>query len=141
MAVALAGAVTLGADARRLDQASADSLWDGVYTTAQATRGEALYRAECSRCHGATLLGGENAPPLAGEFFLAGWTGLTAADLYQLIRESMPSDSPGRLSTQQYADVLAYILQQNTFPAGARELPRDAAPLKQIRIEAKAPGC
>jgi cytochrome c len=122
-----------------LDQASgaSGSVWNGVYTTVQAKRGEAVYRAECSRCHSETLLGGENSPPLVGEFFLTGWDGLAAGDLFELIRTSMPSDSPGRLSTQQYADVLAYILQENKFPAGEGELPRDGERLKQIRLEAR----
>ena len=39
---------------------------DGVYTDAQAKRGQALYTDRCAQCHGATL-GGDIAPPLPEE--------------------------------------------------------------------------
>ena len=48
----------------------------------------------------------------------------------------MPLDSPGKLSRQQNADVIAFILKANTWPAGATELAPDLGALKQIRIEA-----
>jgi hypothetical protein len=48
-----------------------------------------------------------------------------------------PPEQPGKLTPQQNADVVAYILSENGFPAGAAELPSDLALLKQIRIDAK----
>ena len=117
--------------------AVARSVWDGVYTQAQADRGRTVYRQECAKCHSENLAGGEGAPPLVGAEFLQKWSGKTAADFYELTRKTMPSDDPGNLSTRQYADLVAYMFRANEFPAGDKELDRDAAALKEIKIELK----
>jgi mono/diheme cytochrome c family protein len=121
--------------------ASSDSrsVWDGVYTEEQAKRGEALYRKECASCHGDMLTGGESAPPLSGGAFLANWNGLTLADLFDRIRKTMPLTAPGRLTRQQNADVLAFMLTVNKFPAGKTELYRQSEMLKEIRFESAKP--
>src|SRR6266481_510821 len=85
------------------------SVRDGVYTEEQAKRGERLYGEECSHCHGPALDGGESAP-LIGSAFAESWKGTTLADLFERIKMSMPQDDPGRLSPQQAADAIAYIL-------------------------------
>jgi mono/diheme cytochrome c family protein len=115
------------------------SVWDGVYAQEQADRGHSFYNQYCASCHGDMLAGGEVAPPLAGGDFLANWNGLTVGDLFERIRRSMPQNDPGRLSRQQNADVLAYMLSFNKFPAGKTELAHDTELLKQIRIEATKP--
>src|SRR5205809_5172589 len=70
----------------RLQAAQGDaeirSVWDGVYTSEQAKRGEEVYRGQCASCHGAKLEGVEDAPSLAGKGFLEGWDGLTAGALF-----------------------------------------------------------
>jgi len=114
---------------------SSRSVWDGVYTSEQAQRGEALYTRQCARCHGAQLTGGEAAPPLAGGDFLSNWNGLTVGDLFERIRVSMPADRPGQITREQNADILAHILRANQFPPGKAELEQQAEVLKQIRIE------
>ena len=111
------------------------TVWDGVYTAAQAGRGKAFSGEECARCHSETLGGGEAAPALAGEAFIARWQNV--GELFEKIRTTMPTDSPGRLGRQEYADILAYILSVNKFPAGTQELAKDAAELNAIRIEPK----
>ena len=63
------------------------------------------------------------------------WSGRTLRDLYRLIRNTMPQDSPGRLTDQQYIDVVSYILELNRYPAGAGELAPDESLLRRIRIE------
>jgi S-disulfanyl-L-cysteine oxidoreductase SoxD len=115
------------------------SVWDGVYTEEQAKRGEALYEKQCSTCHGDKLAGRESAPPLTGGAFMANWNGLTLGDLFERIRRTMPQDAPGKLSRQQNADVLAYMLSFNKFPVGKTELYRQAEMLKEIRFEAAKP--
>jgi mono/diheme cytochrome c family protein len=115
------------------------SVWDGVYTEEQAGRGQALYGKECASCHGASLSGGETAPPLTGSGFMANWSGLSVGDLFERIRVSMPEGRPGTLSRQQNADILAYILSVNQFPAGKVELQKDTDRLKQIRFLAEKP--
>jgi cytochrome c len=115
------------------------SVWDGVYTEEQAKRGETISREECVRCHGQALSGGEEAPPLAGAGFVANWNGSTMGDLFERIRISMPTDAPGRLTRQENADILAYVLSLNKFPAGKTELDRQSDALKQIKFVATKP--
>ena len=119
--------------------AESRSVWDGVYTEEQAKRGETVYGKECAACHGDLLTGGESAPPLAGGVFQANWNGLTLGDLFDRIRKTMPLSKPGRLTREQDADVLAFMLSVNKFPAGKTELYRQSEMLKTIRFEAKKP--
>lgn len=119
---------------------SSRSVWDGVYTPEQAQRGAALYAAECASCHGSALNGGESAPPLTGGEFFSNWNGLTLGDLFERIRVSMPADNPGKLSREQDADILAFMLSMNQFPQGKTELEHRTEVLKQIRFESAKPG-
>jgi cytochrome c len=120
--------------------AAADrTVWDGVYTTAQAARGKAIYTAECQMCHGGNLSGGSDAaervPALKREDF-----GLTRRDLnnlYGFVLESMPRNEPGNLSASNAVDVIAYILQQNGFPAGGADMVPDPSVLESILIVKK----
>jgi mono/diheme cytochrome c family protein len=96
-----------------------------------------VYQQECAKCHAENLTGAEGSPPLVGAEFLGKWNGKTARALYESIRKTMPSDDPGNLSTRQYADLVAYLFDANAFPAGDKELDRDAAALDQIQIEPK----
>ena len=116
---------------------SSRSVWDGVYTKEQATRG-ALSSGLCTQCHGDSFQG-DPAPPLTGPDFLAKWDGQTVGNLFELIRQTMPDDDPGALTREQYADLLAYVFSLNKFPAGTTELARDAESLKQIRFVAEKP--
>lgn len=120
-------------------QEGSRSVWDGVYSEEQGKRGQPRYNQECASCHGDTLMGGESAPALAGGEFLANWDGLTAGDLFERIRKTMPQNKPGKLSREVTADILAYILSMNKFPAGDTELPHATERLNQIRIEAIKP--
>jgi S-disulfanyl-L-cysteine oxidoreductase SoxD len=113
------------------------SVWDGVYTKEQASKGQTTYGEECLKCHGETLGGGEGGPALAGQEFRQKWNGKTAGDLFGLIRKTMPSDDPGSLSSREYSNLVAYILSVNEFPAGPKELDRDVAALNEILIEIK----
>src|SRR4029077_1449326 len=115
------------------------SVWDGVYTEEQAKRGEELYRKECASCHGDTLIGGGGAAPLTGGTFLSNWNGLTVGDLFDRIRKTMPQGSLGKLTKQQDADILAYLLSFNKFPAGKTELQKQVEFLREIRFEATKP--
>ena len=123
----------------RLSAQTQTSLWDGVYTEEQATRGSAAYADQCARCHGADLTGGDGVPPLTGGQFLGNWNTLSVDDLFERIRVSMPADKPGRLTRQQVADILAYVLSFDKFPSGKTELGTQAESLKQIRFDAFKP--
>jgi len=119
---------------------SSRSVWDGIYTPEQAKRGGTLYANACASCHGSALNGGESAPPLTGGEFFSNWDGLTVGDLFDRIRVSMPADNPGKLTREQDADILAFMLSINQFPEGKSELEHRAEVLKQIRFEATKPG-
>jgi quinoprotein glucose dehydrogenase len=115
------------------------SVWDGVYTQAQADRGRALYNSSCASCHGDQLTGGEIAPPLAGGDFLSNWNGLTVGQLFDRTRTGMPPGEPGRVSRDAKIDIIAYVLSYNKFPAGDKELPQQTAMMNTIRIDAEKP--
>jgi S-disulfanyl-L-cysteine oxidoreductase SoxD len=113
------------------------TVWDGVYNEEQAQRGRAVFLDQCSNCHGRDLEGADMTPALTGGAFMANWDGLTLGDLADRIRVSMPLNSPGTLSRQQTADVVAFILRFDQFPAGKEELPREVPALKQILFKAR----
>ena len=113
------------------------TVWDGVYTEAQAERGKALYMEKCVQCHGAELNGGgAGAGPLQGATFTGNWNGVPLGDMLERLRQSMPLDKPATLSRQQCADVLAYIFSVNKFPPGKAELSRQAEILNTITFKA-----
>src|SRR5215471_1986397 len=115
------------------------SVWDGVYTKEQAERGRRLYRGQCLSCHGETLSGVDDAPPLAGGEFLSNWNGLTVGAVFERIRLTMPQGDAGHLSRQEIADIVSYVLSANKFPAGKNELPQKTDQVKEIRFEATRP--
>jgi mono/diheme cytochrome c family protein len=122
-----------------LAQAQAkQSTWDGVYTDSQAGRGREQYVQHCAMCHGAVLEGNGEAPPLTGEF-IPDWAGMTLADLHDKIRLTMPLNAPGTLSPAATADILAYILKANSFPAGSKELGSDMGSLATIGFDVSKP--
>ena len=113
---------------------STRTVWDGVYSDAQAKRGRELYNSKCLSCHGADLSGGEMAPALVGIGFQSNWNGQSAGDLSERIRVSMPLGAEGTLSRQQVSDIIAAIFAAGDYPAGASELPRESDVLKTIQI-------
>lgn len=117
--------------------AASRSVRDGVFTKAQATRGQNVYNEECAKCHGQNLAGGESSPGLAGAEFLTKWQGKPLNGLFEVTRTTMPADDPGHLSRRQVADLMAYILSSNELPAGEKDLESSADALNDIRIEAK----
>jgi quinoprotein glucose dehydrogenase len=116
-------------------QSAGSAASSGVYTQAQAARGQAKYSATCAACHGENMGGADVAPPLTGSTFSGNWKGQTAGDLATRIRTTMPLDNPGSLGQAAVADVTAYILSKNGYPAGQTELARDASLLQQVKID------
>jgi S-disulfanyl-L-cysteine oxidoreductase SoxD len=108
---------------------------DGVYTAEQAQQGKAIYQTQCGVCHGDALEGGGQNSPLAGTAFLNNWNGQMVADLFMKTIVMMPSMEPGTLSPKDTAEVIAYILSANKFPAGKTELPSDFQQLNAMRID------
>jgi mono/diheme cytochrome c family protein len=135
--VAALGSVVLASGA--LSQETTRSVWEGVYTVAQSKRGQSSFGTNCATCHGEALDGSESGPSLADKDFMLVWDGHTVAELLDRIHDTMPADHPGKLSRGEAADITAYILAFNKFPAGTAELSPQAEALKQIRIDPKKP--
>ncbi|HLN02717.1 MAG TPA: cytochrome c [Bryobacteraceae bacterium] len=115
------------------------SVWDGVYSSAQAKRGQTLYAKSCASCHRADLEGHGPTPSLAGSEFRDRWDGQTLGDLFEKTQATMPGDHPGSLSREDNAAILAFILQSNEMPAGEKDLPTDGDSLAKIRFTAAKP--
>ena len=112
---------------------------DGIYSADQAHRGEALYQKQCVSCHGSALDGAGPYPPLSGDDFLTKYEGQPAVNVYDMIQKLMPATSPGTLTRPEAADLLAYILSFNKFPAGKTDLPSDEDSLKKLVLPKPAP--
>ena len=122
------------------EQAETRSVWDGVYSRAQADRGRTRYESACAECHGDDLEGDVvEHPELAGGNFRDKWNGLSLGELFERIRRDMPPNKAGSLSRPAAADLVAFILSANQFPEGATELSADLKALAQIRMDAQAP--
>jgi S-disulfanyl-L-cysteine oxidoreductase SoxD len=134
--IALCGTAGLVASLRAQP---APTVWDGVYTEDQATRGAALYDKECGQCHGPAGAGGGMATPLVGAAFSANYDGQTVGDLFERNRTTMPPGKEGQMGGQENADITAYILKVNGFPAGEAELPSQSMALKGIQYLAFKP--
>ncbi len=81
----------------------------------------------CAACHSTNEFSG-------GRFRIK-WVGQTAGDIFDLVSTTMPEDNPGSLSPEDYANLLAYFLRLNGFPAGEEPLPADVSALQNVRIE------
>jgi len=130
IALAVSASVSLRAQQR--------SVKDGVYTDAQAVRGKAVFDLRCALCHGERLEGAAG-PPLAGDVFLGPRDSQPLSDVFDKINATMPADAPGTLTPQDVADLVAFVLQANKFPAGRTELAPATPLLKQITIAAASP--
>jgi mono/diheme cytochrome c family protein len=128
--------VGVGGSVRARAQSGPKTLRDGVFTADQALRGKSGYDGVCARCHGAPLTGSQgNGPALKGPAFLAHWDKDTLGSLYTKIRDTMPLGGAGTLTDEVKLQILAYVLEQNGFPAGKADLPGDVAALEEIGIQ------
>jgi mono/diheme cytochrome c family protein len=112
---------------------------DGVYTEAQAKRGEATYAKACASCHGADLSGSGQAPALGDADFNNEWNNQPLSDLFDRIQATMPADAPGTLKPTEAADVMAFVFAKAHIPPGSADLPADAAALKSLTFVAPKP--
>lgn len=94
---------------------------DGIYTDAQASRGQASYEAACARCHRPDL-GGADGPALKDDRFNRTFAGKPLHGLYERVTTTMPRNAPASLAEAVYLDILAHLLRENGFPSGPGEL-------------------
>jgi mono/diheme cytochrome c family protein len=111
------------------------TVWDGVYTTAQAARGQQLYKEKCGYCHRDDLAGGGSeagAPALKGPIFTIRWRDQPLSDLFVTIGTTMPQNKPDSMMPQDVIDIVSFLLKANEMPEGDTELPPDLEELKRI---------
>jgi alcohol dehydrogenase (cytochrome c) len=137
---AAAAIVTFGAVAQIPFPVGAQSVGTPTYTGPQAAAGRATYTQTCASCHGANLDDGEFAPPLRGSAFQQRWGGKTIEALFTYTQTKMPPGAPGSLGDTRYAELLAFLLQQNGVAPGTRALPADAAAMTMMVIPGAPPG-
>lgn len=95
------------------------TVWDGVYTEAQAARGATAFGQSCAGCH---ALATEGRAPLVGDAFWKSFAQKSVGDLLEFVSTYMPNGKPGSLTEDTYRDIVALMLKSNGFPAGAAEL-------------------
>jgi alcohol dehydrogenase (cytochrome c) len=99
----------------------------GPYTQAQADAGAEVYTQSCQRCHQVDMGGTSEAPPLAGAAFRTKWGGQPVAELLELVSTTMPPVRAGSLGAENYAAVVAHILDRNNVAAGTVALSTTSA--------------
>jgi len=130
--------VVFAAATQSLQAQPRQSVWDGVYTEEQASRGQTFYQQSCGRCHGANLAGTFETPPLMGRF-IPYWAGTTMDVLFDYVSTAMPLDHPGSLGAGANAAIIAFLLKANGFPAGAKEFGVTSEVQKTISFDAVRP--
>jgi mono/diheme cytochrome c family protein len=129
----------LKADIRALEgvKIAKKTTFDGVFTDAQAERGKQNFLAgRCGGCHKLDLTG-DRGPALKGNDFMAHWENGSLVTLFDKIRETMPPNGANEVTDDAKADIVAYLLQQNGFPAGKTELRAEAESLGIIDLVRK----
>jgi quinoprotein glucose dehydrogenase len=145
----VAALLILSAAVYRLEAQPPASVWDGAYSQAQAQRGETQYKQQCAVCHGDALEGDAQTergkqlnrvlPPLSGDVFKGNWNGRPLSDLFDKVSRTMPRDDPGKVSRPDTADIIAFMLKFNGFPAGKAELPPEPSLLTDTMFESVKP--
>jgi cytochrome c len=126
----------------------ARTIWSGIYSQAQAQRGEQAYQVQCAYCHQPDLSGGffdngtGRAPALAGpkafdSSFVDRWRDQTVGEFIATIAATMPQTKPASLPVQTYIDIASFVMSKNGVPAGESDLPTDVPTLQEIAIVPK----
>ena len=126
-AVVAAAAIGLSsAPAQGAAQATSN---DGVYTKTQADRAKAQFAKMCAECHPFSEAAKKKPNDvLLGDLpFVKAWDGRTLGELVTTIVMTMPNDGSGEVTEPQGVDLVAFILQQNGYPAGTTPLTKAAA--------------
>jgi mono/diheme cytochrome c family protein len=123
----------------RAQQVVTRSVKDGVYTPVQAKQGKIVYEKHCLECHGSMASATPDMAPLLNDhMFQATWKERSLADLFDKVRNTMPPNKTGAISSQQLIDLIAYILSANALKAGDVPLTDDIETLREIRLDVGA---
>ncbi|PWT85478.1 MAG: hypothetical protein C5B57_02875 [Blastocatellia bacterium] len=104
-------------------QGTEPKIWSGVYSAVQADRGKTVFQSTCTTCHNFDLQGNSGrGPALVGDQFMTNWETESLSALFTRLKTTMPRNNPGSLTDDVYLDLLAYVLQANSYPAGREPL-------------------
>ena len=109
---------------------SKKTVWQGVYTEAQAERGQSQYATHCLNCHKEDLSGYNSV--LHGNRFMEKYREASLHMLFDKTKTTMPRGAAGSLSDQAYVDIVSYLLKMNQFPVGSEELTTELLPDIQV---------
>lgn len=123
-------ALLLALNAAPLAAQPRKTVWDGVFTAEQATRGKTTFATTCATCHAADL-SGANGPALKGEVFLNHWMEGSLDALFARVKSMPPNRA--NLGDSAYVDLVAFLLDANAFPAGAQSLNAESMPAIQVQ--------
>ena len=96
---------------------------------AQALRGETAFRANCTTCH--------TVKQFVTLEFAKTWSDRPVFELFEQLRTTMPQDNPGKLTRQQYIDIITYLFKSNGAASGEHELAPEDDVLKQAKVRLK----
>lgn len=93
----------------------------------QVQHGKKLYADACAKCHG-DQLEGNTAPALSGEAFAPeGKSHITVGGIFLYMSSNMPADRPGKLTAEEYEDLMAFLLYSNGYDTSKSKLTADIA--------------
>lgn len=124
--LAVCTVLLLTASSRAINGQGQKSVKDGVYTAAQADRGQALFRSKCASCHAPNRF--------TDDLFYTSFAGKPMWEMFDVISDTMPEEAPGSMKPEEYIDVMAYLLKLNNFPTGNSELPAGKEALSAIMM-------
>jgi mono/diheme cytochrome c family protein len=108
-----------------------------LYTADQATRGASAYYQNCAMCHGPLLdgqSGGYSGPALKGPDFADPSYDFHVKDIFNFVAKLMPPGTPGSLTHDEDVLIMAFLLQQNGYPPGTKELTYDEAQKSSVPL-------
>ncbi|MGS1014664.1 c-type cytochrome [Rhodanobacter sp. UC4437_H4] len=104
-----------------------------LFTETQAASGKQKFEDHCAFCHGSTLAG-RAGPALKGPHFAPAKADFHVGDIFGIVSKNMPATEPGSLAHEDYVEIMAFILQQNGYPAGSDALTFEEATESRVRL-------
>ncbi len=104
-----------------------------LFTSAQADGGKIKFLTYCAMCHGPNLLG-RSGPALKGPNFASPKADFHVGDVFGIVANNMPATAPATLAHDDYVQIMAFLLQQNGYPAGDKALTYDDATKSKVKL-------
>ena len=93
-----------------------------------------FFGTDCATCHSNTARGSSAAPGLIGYTLDSKYADQSLYTYFDYMRSNMPPGNAGWFTDQEYADIVAYLLELHGAPAGDTELEGTQEALSTITI-------